>query len=88
MRFFRELVLDDHSAFDRAAEVANSFDGLTEIHQELETARKQQQSLQPVALSWEKYQKQERQLADWQTLESLLPPLVCTTGKPPLAGKD
>lgn len=70
---FRELVLDDHSAFDRAAEVANSFDGLTEIHQELETARKQQQSLQPVALSWEKYQKQERQLADWQTLESLLP---------------
>lgn len=70
---FRELVLDDHSAFERAAEVANSFDGLTEIHQELETARKQQQSLQPVALSWEKYQKQECQLADWQTLESLLP---------------
>ncbi|HBT7819412.1 TPA: hypothetical protein UOY07_004116 [Klebsiella pneumoniae] len=70
---FRELVLDDHSAFDRATEVANSFDGLTEIHQELETARKQQQSLQPVALSWDKYQKQERQLTDRQALESLLP---------------
>ncbi|UNA30294.1 AAA family ATPase [Klebsiella variicola subsp. variicola] len=70
---FRELVLDDHSAFDRATEVANSFDGLTEIHQELETARKQQQSLQPVALSWDKYQKQEQQLADRKALESLLP---------------
>lgn len=70
---FRELVLDDHSAFDRATEVANSFDGLTEIHQELETARKQQQSLQPVALSWDKYQKQEQQLADRQALKLLLP---------------
>ena len=43
------------------------------IHQELETARKQQQSLQPVALSWDKYQKQEQQLADRKALESLLP---------------
>ncbi|MBD2795942.1 hypothetical protein ID856_05245 [Xenorhabdus sp. 18] len=70
---FRELVLDDHSAFDRAAEVANSFDDLTEIHQELETARKQQRSLQPIALSWEKHQDQQRQLADKRVLESLLP---------------
>ncbi|MBD2783288.1 hypothetical protein ID858_05845 [Xenorhabdus sp. DI] len=70
---FRELVLDDHSAFERAAEVANSFDGLTEIHQELETARKQQRSLQPIALSWEKHQDQQRQLADKRVLESLLP---------------
>lgn len=70
---FRELVLDDHSAFDRATEVANSFDGLTEIHQELETARKQQHALQPVALNWAKYQEQEIQLADKQALESLLP---------------
>lgn len=46
---------------------------MTEIHQELETARKQQQSLQPVALSWDKYQKQEQQLADRKALESLLP---------------
>lgn len=70
---FRELVLDDHSAFDRATEVANSFDDLTEIHQELETARKQQHALQPVALNWAKYQEQEIQLADKQALESLLP---------------
>src|SRR5690606_20775467 len=50
---FRELVLDDRSAFGRAAEVATSFDDLTDIHRELETARKQQRSLQPVADGWE-----------------------------------
>lgn len=70
---FRELVLDDHAAFDRATEVANSFDGLTEIHQELETARKQQHSLQPVALNWGKYQEQQKSLADKQAMASLLP---------------
>lgn len=70
---FRELVLDDHSAFDRATEVVNSFDGLTEIHQELETARKQQQSLLPVALNWTKYQEQQQQLTNRQILASLLP---------------
>ncbi|WP_230492843.1 ATP-binding protein [Martelella alba] len=70
---FRELVLDDHSAFDRATEVANSFDALTEIHQELETARKQQQSLQPIAQSWVKYQAQQNYLNDKQALGSLLP---------------
>nr|WP_261653488.1 ATP-binding protein [Erwinia mallotivora] len=70
---FRELVLDDHSAFARAIEVVNSFDGLTEIHQELETARKQQHSLQPVALSWSKYQEQQQYLANGKMLESLLP---------------
>ncbi len=70
---FRDLVLDDHSAFERAKEVANSFDDLTEIHQELETARKQQQSLQPIALNWAKHQEQQIQLADKLVLESLLP---------------
>ncbi|MFS2222820.1 ATP-binding protein, partial [Pantoea sp. B65] len=70
---FRELVLDDHSAFERAAEVANSFDDLTDIHQELETARRQQRSLQPIADSWSKYQTQEGKLSDKLMLESLLP---------------
>jgi hypothetical protein len=32
---FRELVLDDRSAFERATEVASSFDDLTDIHREL-----------------------------------------------------
>ncbi|HEV7443533.1 MAG TPA: ATP-binding protein, partial [Steroidobacteraceae bacterium] len=44
---FRELVLDDTSAFERAAEVAKEFDDLAAIHGELEIARQQQQSLKP-----------------------------------------
>lgn len=70
---FRELVLDDHSAFARAAEVATSFDDLTDIHRELETARKQQRSLQPVADGWERYQALQEQLQDKQALEGILP---------------
>ena len=46
---FRELVLDDRAAFDRALQVAAEFDNLAGIHSELEIARKQQQSLLPVA---------------------------------------
>ncbi|MFU3259631.1 ATP-binding protein [Pseudomonas aeruginosa] len=70
---FRELVLDDRSAFERAAEVASSFDDLTDIHRELETARKQQRSLQPVADGWERYQVLQEQLQDKQALEGILP---------------
>lgn len=70
---FRELVLDDRSAFDRAAEVASSFDDLTDIHRELETARKQQRSLQPVADGWERYRVLQEQLQDKQALEGILP---------------
>lgn len=70
---FRELVLDDHSAFERAAEVANSFDDLTEIYQELQIARKQIRSLQPIADSWGRYQVQSRLLEERQALEVILP---------------
>jgi uncharacterized protein YPO0396 len=70
---FRELVLDDRSAFERAAEVASSFDDLTDIHRELETARQQQRSLQPVADNWERYQAFQTQLHDKQALEGILP---------------
>ncbi len=70
---FRELVLDDRSAFERAAEVASSFDDLTDIHRELETARKQQRSLQPVADGWERYRVLQEQLQDKQALEGILP---------------
>jgi uncharacterized protein YPO0396 len=59
---FRELVLEDASAFDRAAEVAQQFDDLAAIHAELEVARSQEESLRPVETSWK-----ERQ----QTLEAL-----------------
>lgn len=70
---FRELVLDDRSAFERAVEVVSSFDDLTDIHRELETARKQQRSLQPVADGWERYQTLQEQLQAKQILEGILP---------------
>ncbi len=70
---FRELVLDDRSAFDRAAEVASSFDDLTDIHRELETARKQQRSLQPVADGWQRFKVLQAQHRDKQALEVILP---------------
>lgn len=70
---FRELVLDDHSAFDRAAEVATGFDDLKDIHEELEIARRQQSSLVPVADGWEQYQRHRATLEKQKTLGRLLP---------------
>jgi uncharacterized protein YPO0396 len=70
---FRELVLDDRSAFERAAEVAGSFDNLTEIHRELDIARQQQRALQPIAESWARYQTLQTQQQEQQALESVLP---------------
>jgi uncharacterized protein YPO0396 len=69
---FRELVLDDHSAFQRAAEVASEFDDLAEIHSELVTARKQKESLLPIGLEHNRHQTllQEQQLKQ-QLLSSL-----------------
>ncbi len=45
---FRELVLDDHSAFRRASQVVAEFDDLAGIRAELETARRQHASLVPL----------------------------------------
>ncbi|NIF24823.1 AAA family ATPase [Pantoea sp. Tr-811] len=70
---FRELVLDDRSAFERADEVVKSFDDLTDIHRELEIARKQQRALQPVADGWQRYQQVQVQFVDKQSLESIVP---------------
>lgn len=70
---FRELVLDDHAAFDRAAEVADSFDDLTGIHEELEIARRQQRSLLPIAEGWEKYRAHDQQRLEQETLKQILP---------------
>jgi uncharacterized protein YPO0396 len=68
---FRELVLDDRSAFNRAAEVVRSFDDLSEIHQGLETARAQQKSLKPVVECWEAYKKQSDNLQELKTVEAI-----------------
>lgn len=77
---FRELVLDDRSAFERSAEVASSFDDLTDIHRELEAARQQQRSLQPIADSWERYRTQQALLQNKQALEAILPIWFCEQG--------
>jgi uncharacterized protein YPO0396 len=53
---FRTLVLDDESQFDQAAQVANSFDDLTAIYEELELARRQVASLEPVKKYWQHYE--------------------------------
>jgi len=70
---FRELVLDDSAQFQRAREVADSFDDLTEIHQELEIARRQQRSLEPIKTGWVAYQENLALLDDKTTLSRILP---------------
>jgi uncharacterized protein YPO0396 len=70
---FRELVLDDHSAFERAAEVASEFDDLATIHGELETARRQYQSLLPIAETYKKHQATKEALNQNQMLKEILP---------------
>lgn len=70
---FRELVLDDSAQFQRAQEVAKSFDDLTAIHEELEIARRQQHSLEPIKSGWERYQNNQALLTDKETLSRILP---------------
>lgn len=70
---FRELVLDDRSAFGRAAEVVKSFEDLSEIHQELEIARAQQKSLKPIAECWEAFKKQAESLQELKAVEAIAP---------------
>ncbi|WP_372985660.1 ATP-binding protein [Marinobacter sp.] len=77
---FRELVLDDHSAFDRATEVASEFDDLAAIHSELETARKQHQSLLPIAETHEKHQAATTELDQQLALKEILPVWFAQTG--------
>ncbi len=70
---FRELVLDDHSQFERAKELADSFDDLTEIYQELEIARRQQQALEPIKTYWERYERKADERTTQQRLLTGLP---------------
>lgn len=70
---FRELVLDDTSAFDRAAEVAKEFDDLAAIHGELEIARQQQHSLQPIEESWRKRETLSQHLDLQRQIKDILP---------------
>lgn len=70
---FRDLVLDDNAQFQRAREVADSFDDLTAIHEELEIARRQQRSLEPIQAGWDKYQQNRALLTDKTLLSEALP---------------
>jgi uncharacterized protein YPO0396 len=70
---FRELVLEDASAFDRAAEVARQFDDLAAIHAELEVARTQRDSLQPVQTAWQERQRLLEELGRYRELRTALP---------------
>ncbi len=78
---FRDLVLDDRSAFDRALEVAGEFHNLAEIHAELETARRQQESLQPIADESRKLDKARQRLERERTLKRILPVWFALTGE-------
>lgn len=70
---FRDLVLDDRSAFTRALEVASEFDTLVGIHNELETARRQLESLLPVAEEHQRLLTAQEALDRWTTLKRIVP---------------
>ena len=72
-KVFRELVLDDASAFSDAGKVAEEFDTLAGIRQELETARKQRDTLLPIEKGWIDHQEAIAKLDEHSTLLSLLP---------------
>lgn len=72
-QIFRELVLDDRSAFERAAEVAREFDTLHGIYEELQTARKQRDSLLPVRQGKIEWEKAAAKLTTRRRLKDILP---------------
>jgi uncharacterized protein YPO0396 len=70
---FRELVLEDSSAFVRAGEVARQFDDLATIHSELEIARQQQESLRPVHNVWQMREQRREEIEGLRALKAVLP---------------
>jgi uncharacterized protein YPO0396 len=70
---FRELVLDDRSAFDAARHVAEEFDTLAGIRQELELARRQRDALSPIARDWKEHAEQQQALELQTQLQAALP---------------
>lgn len=78
---FRKLVLDGVSTFKRAEEVIAQFDDLTQIKATLETAKRQQQSLNPLRKLHDTWQQQQNQLADIQQMITILPLWFAKHGK-------
>ena len=77
---FRELVLDDHSAFDDALQVAASFDELAAIHAELDLANRQYVALLPLRDLAAKEGVQAAALSAQQLLQALLAPWFARLG--------
>ncbi len=69
---FRELVLDDHSAFDDAQKVVDGFAELASIHADLELANVQFVSLLPLRDLAAREQQQAQHLANLQALQQQL----------------
>ncbi len=70
---FRELVLDDHSAFDDAQKVVDGFTELASIHSDLEVANAQFVSLLPLRALATREQQHAQQLQRLQALQQQLP---------------
>lgn len=70
---FRELVLDDHSAFEDAQKVVEGFAELASIHADLELANAQFVSLLPLRDLAAREQQQAQHLAHLQALQQQLP---------------
>lgn len=70
---FRELVLDDKSAFERAAQVVREFDDLQAIHAELELARRQVAALAPLRTLAAQRTTQQESIEKATSIKSLLP---------------
>ncbi|MCF6281430.1 MAG: hypothetical protein L3J28_04330 [Candidatus Polarisedimenticolaceae bacterium] len=77
---FRELVLEDKSAFKRAADVVDGFDVLKEIHQELEIARSQQHALLPIDAEEQVRQRKDKKVEELARLSHILPIWFATQG--------
>ena len=78
---FRELVLDDQSAFDDALKVADSFDELATIHAELELAHRQYLALLPLRDMAQQEQAQHQRLSGLRTLQAALPQWFARQGQ-------
>lgn len=70
---FREFVLDDRSAFTRALEVANDFNTLTDIHNELKLACDQRDALLPVSRFHGDWKVCDERLTTRRELKTILP---------------
>ena len=78
---FRELVLDDHSAFDDALQVAASFDELAAIHAELELANRQYLALLPLRELAAQEEAAHQRLQDLRLLHAALPQWFAAQGQ-------